>query len=68
MVVVKKKAANNSDNHTKSEVEILLDAFSPEILKVLSDPPEFGSVSVKVIYHQAKPVRIECGRCISSQF
>ena len=67
MYVVKKKDVKSSDNHIKSELEILLDEFSPEILKAFTEPPEFGSVSVKVVYHQAKPVRIECGRCISAK-
>jgi hypothetical protein len=67
MYVVKKKAMKSRDNYTNSELEILLDTLSPEIIKTFSDPPEFGSVSVKVVYHQSKPVRIECGRCINTK-
>jgi len=67
MYKVKKKTMKSNDDCTKTEVDILLDTLSPEIMKAFSDPPEFGSISVKVVYHQAKPVRIECGRCINSK-
>jgi hypothetical protein len=45
--------------------EILLKNLTPELLKVFSNSPNYGSIGINVILHDNKPVRIESSRTVT---
>ena len=49
--VVPSVSAESLISSAKNNVEIFLDKLSPEIMKAFENPPDFGSVSIEVTYH-----------------
>lgn len=48
-----------------SNAKALLKTLEPELLKILSNYPEYGSVGLNITLHNNQPVRIDSTRSIT---
>ncbi len=48
-----------------NNAETLLEGLKPELLKILSTSPDYGSIGINIVLHDKIPVRIDSNRTVT---
>lgn len=48
-----------------TKAETTLEKLKPELIRIFSNSPEYGSVGINVVIHNSQPVRLDSTRTVN---